>query len=148
MLGLDTTGWADLPDSCFTYTRAGRGLLDVREVTTPMVAELYSPPPGAQRIFHRRKLSRLVRTGRRPDPFHSMHDNGHGFDVHYEVDLRAATIVAADAAVPRPPYRGICDQPQRDIPARIGSRPSSLRKRAGPPGRRRGCRLYDPRQTS
>jgi len=143
---LDTTGWADLPDSCFTYTRAGRALLDVREVTTPMVAELYSPPPGAQRIFHRRKLSRLVRTGRRLDLFHSMHDNVHGFDIHYEVDLGAGTIVGADAVVSRLPYRGLCDEPQRNIAAMIGEPADALlRKRAQTLlGGAEGCaQLYD-----
>lgn len=127
---LDTTGWADLPDSCFTYTRAGRALFDTRQVTTPMLPVLYSPPPGAPRVFHRRKLSRLVRTGRRLDLFHAMHDTVHGFDIHYEVDLEAGTIVAADSVVSRVPYRGICDEPQRKVATMIGQPADALlRKR-------------------
>ncbi|HAM58362.1 MAG TPA: hypothetical protein DCQ64_24280, partial [Candidatus Rokubacteria bacterium] len=115
-------------------------------MTTPMVAELYSPPPGAQKIFHRRKLSRLVRTGRRLDLFHSMHDNVHGFDIHYEVDLGAGTIVGADAVVSRLPYRGLCDEPQRNIAAMIGEPADALlRKRAQTLlGGAEGCaQLYD-----
>ncbi|MBI2528881.1 MAG: DUF2889 domain-containing protein [Candidatus Rokubacteria bacterium] len=127
---LDTSGWADLPDSCFTYTQAGRALFETREVSTPMAAQLYSPPPGAVKIFQRRKLSRLVRTGRRLDLFHSMHDNVHGFDLHYEVDLGAGAIVAADAVVSRLPYRGICDEPQRKIASMVGQPVDALlRKR-------------------
>ena len=143
---LDTKGWADLPDSCFTYTRAGRALLDTREVTTPMAAQFYSPPPGAQKVFHRRKRSRLVRTGTRLDLFHSMHDNCHGFDVHYEVDLDAGTIVGADAVVSRLPYRGLCDEPQRKIAAMIGQPVDGLlRKRIQAHlGGAEGCaQLYD-----
>src|SRR5438093_157390 len=29
---LDTTGWIDLPDSCFTYSDAGRALFGIRHV--------------------------------------------------------------------------------------------------------------------
>ena len=36
---LDTTGWVDLPDSCFTYSEAGRALFGTRAVTTPMVPD-------------------------------------------------------------------------------------------------------------
>ncbi len=143
---LDTTGWADLPDSCFTYTGAGRALFDGREVTTPMAAQLYSPPPGAVKIFQRKKLSRLVRTGRRLDLFHSMHDNVHGFDLHYEIDLGAGTIVAADAVVSRLPYRGICDEPQEKIASMIGQPVGALlRKRTQTVlGGAAGCaQLYD-----
>lgn len=143
---LDTTGWADLPDSCFTYTQAGRALFDAREVTTPMAAQLYSPPPGAVKIFQRKKLSRLVRTGRRLDLFHSMHDNVHGFDLHYEIDLGAGTIVAADAVVSRLPYRGICDEPQGKIASMIGQPVDGLlRKRTQTVlGGAAGCaQLYD-----
>jgi hypothetical protein len=143
---LDTTGWADLPDSCFTYTQAGRALFDTREVTTPMLPTLYCPAPGAAKVFHRKKLSRLCRTGRRLDLFHSMHDTVHGFDIHYEVDLAANRIVAADAVVSRVPYRGVCDEPQRKIAAMIGQPADALlRKRSGGLlGGAEGCaQLYD-----
>ncbi len=143
---LDTTGWADLPDSCFTYTQAGRALFDTREVTTPMLPSLYSPAPGAAKVFHRRKLSRLCRTGRRLDLFHAMHDTVHGFDIHYEIDLEADRIVAADAVVARVPYRGVCDEPQRKIAAMIGQPADALlRKRASALlGGAEGCaQLYD-----
>jgi hypothetical protein len=143
---LDTAGWVDLPNSCFTYSQAGRALLDIRPVTTPMVQSLYSPPPGATKIFHRKKRARLVRTGPRLDLFHSMHDNVHGFDVHYQIDLEAARIVAADSVTSRLPYRGICDEPQRKIDALVGEPvDATLRKRIQTMlGGEGGCaQLYD-----
>jgi hypothetical protein len=88
---LDTASWEDLPNSCFTYSAAGRALLSSRAVTVPATLDLYTPPPGARKIFVRRRLSRLVRTGRRLHLFHSLHDNVHGFDVHYEVIQSAAS---------------------------------------------------------
>jgi hypothetical protein len=112
---LDTTGWVDLPDSCFTYSAAGRALFGTRPVTTPMVTALYSPPPGAQKVFARKKVARLVLTGRRLHLFHSMHDNVHGFDLHYEVDLDRGIVVAADSITSRLPYSGICSEPQGKI---------------------------------
>jgi hypothetical protein len=112
---LDTTGWVDLPDSCFTYSEAGRALFGTRPVTTPMVATLYSPPPGARKVFARKKVARLVLTDRRLHLFHSMHDNVHGFDLHYELDLDRGTVVAADSVTSRLPYAGICSEPQGKI---------------------------------
>jgi hypothetical protein len=112
---LDTTGWVDLPDSCFTYSPDGRALFGTRPVTTPMVAALYGPPPGAQKVFTRKKVARLVLTGRRLHLFHSMHDNVHGFDVHYELDLDRGVVVAADSVTSRLPYSGICSEPQGKV---------------------------------
>jgi len=112
---LDTTGWVDLPDSCFTYSEAGRALFGTRPVTTPMVTTLYSPPPGARKVFSRKKVARLVLTGRRLHLFNSMHDNVHGFDLHYELDLDRGTVVAADSVTSRLPYSGICSEPQGKI---------------------------------
>lgn len=127
---LDTTGWADLPNSCFTYSQDGRALIGTRPVSTPMVRELYSPPPGARKIFVRRKRSRLVRTGNRLHLFHAMHDNVHGFDIHYEIDLDRGVIVSADSVTSRLPYPGICSEPQRRIAALIGQpADAGLRKR-------------------
>ena len=143
---LDTTGWADLPNSCFTYSAAGRALLDTRPVTTPMVPELYCPPAGATRIFHRRKLARLVRTGPRLDLFLAMHDNVHGFDIHYEVDLGRGRIAAAHSVTSRLPYRGICDEPQGKIAGLVGERvDAQLRRRIQSAiGGEGGCaQLYD-----
>jgi hypothetical protein len=112
---LDTTGWVDLPDSCFTYSPAGRALFGTRPVSTPMVSALYSPPPGAMRVFTRKKVARLVLTPPRLHLFHSMHDNVHGFDLHYELDLDRGVIVAADSVTSRLPYAGICTEPQGRI---------------------------------
>jgi len=143
---LDTTGWVDLPNSCFTYSEAGRALLGTRPVTTPMTPALYTPPPGARRIFVRKKRSRLVLTARRLHLFHSMHDNVHGFDLHYEVDLDSGTIVAADSITSRLPYQGICTEPQRKVTAMIGQpADASLRKRMQVLlGGEAGCaQLYD-----
>jgi len=143
---LDTTGWIDLPGSCFTYSSAGRALLGTRIVSTPMVADLYSPPPGARRIFVRKKVVRLVRTGSRLHLFHSMHDNVHGFDLHIEIDLDTATVAAADSIVSRLPYQGICTEPQGKIAALVGQpADEGLRKRIQTQlGGESGCaQLYD-----
>ncbi|HKX04281.1 MAG TPA: DUF2889 domain-containing protein [Methylomirabilota bacterium] len=127
---LDMAGWVDLPDSCFTYSPAGRALFGTRPVSSPMVPALYSPPPGARGIFTRRKVARLVLTGPRLHLFHSMHDNVHGFDVHYEIDLDRETIVAADSITSRLPYAGICTEPQARIESLRGQAvDAALRKR-------------------
>jgi hypothetical protein len=143
---LDTTGWIDLPGSCFTYSAAGRALLETRVVSTPMVADLYSPPPGARRIFVRKKVMRLVRTGSRLHLFHSMHDNVHGFDVHIEIDLETGTVAAADSITSRLPYQGICTEPQGKIGSIVGQpADGELRKRIQTQlGGESGCaQLYD-----
>ena len=143
---LDREAWADLPDSCFTYSAAGAELLAARAVTSPMSTAFYSPAPGARRIFQRRKLARLVRTGPRLDLFHAMHDEVHGFDVHYEIDLERAVIAAAHSVTSRLPYRGICDEPQRRIDAMVGQAvDAGLRKRIQAVlGGEAGCaQLYD-----
>ncbi|HTI53092.1 MAG TPA: DUF2889 domain-containing protein [Verrucomicrobiae bacterium] len=143
---LDMAGWVDLPDSCFTYSAAGRALVGTRPVTSPMVPALYSPPPGARDVFTRRKVARLVLTGRRLHLFHSMHDNVHGFDLHYEVDLDQGTIVAVDSITSRLPYAGICTEPQARIECLRGQPvDAALRKRIqGQLGGIAGCaQLYD-----
>ncbi len=143
---LDMAGWVDLPDSCFTYSPAGRALFGTRPVSSPMVPALYSPPPGALGIFTRRKVARLVVTGPRLHLFHSMHDNVHGFDVHYEIDLDRGTIVAADSITSRLPYAGICSEPQSRIESLRGQAVDvALRKRIqGMLGGIGGCaQLFD-----
>jgi len=143
---LDTTSWADLPNSCFTYSAAGRALLDTRPVSVPMGPDVYSPPPGAMKVFARKKLSRLVRTGSRLHLFHSMHDHVHGFDIHYEVDLGSNRIVAAHSVTSRLPYMGVCTEPQEKISALVGqSADALLRKRIQALiGGETGCaQLYD-----
>jgi hypothetical protein len=143
---LDTTGWIDLPGSCFTYSGAGRALFETRTVSSPMVADLYSPPPGARRIFVRKKVMRLVRTGTRLHLFHSMHDNVHGFDLHIEIDLEAGTVAAADSSTSRLPYQGICTEPQGKLASLIGQgADGTLRKRIQTQlGGESGCaQLYD-----
>ena len=127
---LDMAGWVDLPDSCFTYSPAGRAIFGTRPVASPMVPALYSPPPGMRGVFTRKKVARLVLTGRRLHLFHSMHDNVHGFDLHYEVDLDRGTIAAADSITSRLPYEGICSEPQIRI--------QSLRGQAVDAGLRKG----------
>lgn len=143
---LDTTGWVDLPDSCFTYSPAGHALFGTRPVSTPMVPTLYSPPSGAPKIFARRKVARLVLTARRLHLFHSMHDNVHGFDLHYEVDLDRGVIVAADSVTSRLPYAGICNEPQARIKSLLEQpADAQLRKRIQSLiGGSSGCaQLYD-----
>lgn len=127
---LDTTGWAELPNSCFTYSPSGRALFGTRPVHTPMTRDLYCPPAGARRVFVRRKLARLVRTGTRLHLFNAMHDNVHGFDLHYEVDLDLGVVAAADSVVSRLPYTGICTEPQGRIRELVGLPvDAALRKR-------------------
>ena len=143
---LDTTGWIDLPNSCFAYSDAGRALFATREVTTPMVPDLYSPPPGACRVFVRRKVARLERRGARLALFNSMYDNVHGFELRYEVDLGAGVIVAAESRTPRLPYLGICTEPQARIASLVGQAVDpDLRKRMQALiGGSSGCaQLYD-----
>jgi hypothetical protein len=143
---LDTTGWIDLPDSCFTYTEAGRSLFATRTVATPMGPDLYSPRPGQARVFVRRKVARLERRAGRLVLTHSMHDNAHGFDLTYEIDLASGRIVRADHLTSRLPYMGICSEPQARIRAMLGQPvDEGLRKRAGEAlGGAAGCaQLYD-----
>jgi len=143
---LDMAGWVDLPDSCFTYSPSGRALFGTRPVSSPMVPALYSPPPGARDVFTRRKVARLVLTGRRLHLFSSMHDNVHGFDLHYEIDLDEGTIVGVDSITSRLPYAGICTEPQSRIESLRGQPvDGTLRKRIqGELGGIQGCaQLHD-----
>jgi hypothetical protein len=143
---LDTTGWTDLANSCFTYTDAGRSLFGTRAVTTPIQADIYSPRPGQTRVFERRKIARLERRDGRLRLFHSMHDNVHGFEVIYEIDLANDRIVRAEHVTPRLPYMGICTEPQRKIGALLGeTADSGLRQRIQTHlGGESGCaQLYD-----
>ena len=143
---LDMAGWVDLPNSCFTYSPAGHALFGTRPVSSPMVPALYSPPAGARAVFTRKKLARLVLTGRRLHLFHSMHDNVHGFDLHYEVDLDRGTFVAVDSITSRLPYAGICGEPQSRIESLRGQPvDAALRKRIQEQlGGIAGCaQLYD-----
>jgi hypothetical protein len=143
---LDSAGWVDLPNSCFTYSAAGRAVLDSRPVRAAARPDLYSPPEGARGVFQRRKLARLVRTDERLDLFHAMHDDIHGFDLHLEVDLARGVIVAADSVASRLPYRGICDEPQGRLAGLVGqAMEPALRKRIQTVlGGETGCgQLYD-----
>ena len=143
---LDMTGWVDLPNSCFTYTDAGRSLFGMRAIATPMQPDLYSSRTGQQRVFERKKVARLARREGRLALFHSMHDNVHGFEITYEIDLATAAIVRAEHVTPRLPYMGICSEPQRKIAALLGeTADDGLRRRIqGHLGGETGCaQLYD-----
>jgi hypothetical protein len=143
---LDTTGWIDLPNSCFTYSAAGRALFGTRPITTPMQADLYRPRPGQPRVFERSKHARLERRDGRLTLFHAMHDNVHGFELTYEIDLASGRFVRAEHATPRLPYMGVCSEPQRRIAALLGETlDGGLRERiqshlGGPSG---CAQLYD-----
>jgi hypothetical protein len=128
---LDTTGWAaELPDSCFTYSAAGRALLGMRPVAVAAVPDLYSPRPGQRGVFERRKVARLERAGGRLRLFHSMHDNVHGFELRCEIDLASGRVVHAEHVTPRLPYAGICSEPQHRLAALVGEPvDAGLRKR-------------------
>ena len=143
---LDMVGWADLPDSCFTYSDAGRRLFGTRPIVAASTPPLYSPRPGQQKVFERRKVLRLERRDGRVTLFHSMHDTVHGFEVHYEIEAATGRIVKAEHATPRLPYMGVCSEPQRRIAALVGETvDADLRKRiqthlGGPAG---CAQLYD-----
>jgi hypothetical protein len=143
---LDMSGWIDLPNSCFTYTEAGHSLFGTRPIATPMQPDLYSSRPGQRRVFERKKVARLARGDGRLALFHSMHDNVHGFEITYEIDLATGRIVRAEHITPRLPYMGICSEPQRKITALLGeTADDGLRRRIqGHLGGETGCaQLYD-----
>ena len=143
---LDTTGWVDLPDSCFTYSAAGRALFATRTVASPMVPDLYSPRPGQRRVFVRKKVARLERRGGTLALFHSMHDDVHGFEIAYEIHAASRRILRAHAVTPKLPYMGICSEPQRRIDVLVGEIvDDGLRKRIQTHlGGAAGCaQLYD-----
>ena len=143
---LDTTGWIDLPDSCFAYSAAGHALFASRAVVSPMQPDLYSPRPGQQRVFVRRKVVRVERVDGRLHLFHSMHDNVHGFDLTYEIDAASGRIERAESVTSRLPYAGICSEPQGRIKALVGETvDAGLRKRlSGHVGGVSGCaQLFD-----
>jgi hypothetical protein len=143
---LDTTGWADLPDSCFTYGAEGRKLFGTRTIVAAMTPELYSPRPDQRGVFERGKVARIERREGRLALYHSMHDNVHGFEIVYEIDLASGVIVRAEHQTPRLPYAGICSEPQRRIAAMLGETlDEGLRRRAASHlGGVAGCaQLYD-----
>jgi Protein of unknown function (DUF2889) len=49
-----------------------------------------------------------------------MHDNAHGVELTYEVDLATGRIVRAESLTSRLPYSGICSEPQRKIETLLG----------------------------
>jgi hypothetical protein len=127
---LDTTGWSDLPDSCFTYSEAGRALFATQTVVAAMRPDLYSPSPGQARVFVRRKVARLERGDGILSLFHSMHDDVHGFEVTYDVDPVSGRVLRAHSLTPKLPYAGICSEAQRRIDALVGETvDDGLRKR-------------------
>ena len=144
---LDIASWADLPGSCFTYGERGRALLDVAAGHRGGDARSLQPA--------RRRPARFSTGGgcfascapaSRLDCFHAMHDNVHGFDVHFEIDLERGVIVGAHSVTSRLPYRGICDEPQARIEAMVGQGvDAGLRKRLQTLlGGEAGCaQLYD-----
>ena len=143
---LDTAGWVDLPNSCFTYSDAGRALFAGRTVMCPSRPDLYSPRPGQRRVFVRRKVARLERTAGTLALFHSMHDDVHGLEISFEVDTVSGRILAARSLTPKLPYMGICSEAQGRIDRLVGETlDDGLRKRIqGHLGGVTGCaQLYD-----
>jgi hypothetical protein len=143
---LDTTGWVDLPDSCFTYSAQGRALFGTRTIVSPMRPDLYSPRPGQSQVFVRRKVARIERVDGRLRLFHSMHDNVHGFDVTVEIDATSGRIERAESVTSRLPYAGICSEPQGRIRSLVGETvDAGVRKRLrGHVGGVSGCaQLFD-----
>jgi hypothetical protein len=73
-------------------------------------------------VFERRKMARLALEGERLRLAHSMHDNVHGFEVVYEVELASGRFVRAESVTPRLPYAGLCSEPQAKIGTLLGER--------------------------
>jgi hypothetical protein len=71
-------------------------------------------------VFERKKVARLTRRDGRLTLFHSMHDNVHGFEVLYEVEMDSGRFVRAESVTPRLPYAGICSEPQGKVRALLG----------------------------
>ncbi len=117
---LDREGWVDLPDSCFTYSDAGGARLGTTSVVAAASPDLYSPRAGQPRVFERSKRASLEREGDRLRLANSMHDNVHGFEIFYEVELASGRIVRADSTISRLPYAGICSEPQGRIQSLLG----------------------------
>lgn len=117
---LDREGWIDLPDSCFTYSEAGAALLATRAVAAAATPDLYCSRPGQLRVFERHKVAELAIEGARLRLAHSMHDNVHGFEVVYEIELASGRFVRAESVTPRLPYAGICSEPQGKVRALLG----------------------------
>jgi hypothetical protein len=143
---LDTSGWIDLPDSCFTYSAEGRALFGTRTVVAPMQSDLYCPAVGQTRVFVRQKIARIERVDGRLRLSHSMHDNVHGFDVTLEIEAATGRIERADSVTSRLPYAGICSEPQSKIHALVGETvDAGFRKRlSGHVGGVSGCaQLFD-----
>jgi len=143
---LDREGFADLPDSCFTYSAAGRALFGTRTVMTQMNADLYSPAPGQTRVFVRTKVTRVDEIDGLHRLFNSMHDNVHGFELTFDVDPATGRILRADSVTSRLPYAGICSEPQGKIKALVGETvDATLRKRlsAHVGGTSRCAQLFD-----
>lgn len=143
---LDMEGWVDIPSSCYTYRPESEALFNEREVKEAATSVIYAPPVGAGRVFNRTKVARLERRDERLILSHSMFDEVHSFQIWYAVDLATGTVVDAGSITPRLPYRGICDDPQRNIASLLGQTVGpELRKRIGLLiGGLSGCaQLYD-----
>lgn len=143
---LDMEGWVDIPSSCYTYRPESEALFKERGIKAAATPVLYAPPVGAGRVFNRTKVARLERRAGRLLLSHSMFDEVHSFQIWYWVDLATGTIVDVGSITPRLPYRGICDDPQRNITSLLGQRVGpELRKRIGVlVGGLSGCaQLYD-----
>jgi hypothetical protein len=143
---LDMAGWVDLPNSCFTYSEAGRAAFDSRSVMAAAVPDLYSPRPGQPKVFERRKVARVERWQDRLRLFQSMHDNVHGFELTLEIAQPTGTVVRAEHVTPRLPYAGVCSEPQGRLAALVGeTADAGLRKRIQTMlGGSSGCaQLYD-----
>ena len=97
-------------------------------------------------VFVRRRVARLERADGILRLFHSMHDDAHGFELTYEIDIATGRVLRAESVTPKLPYQGICSEPQRKIHALAGETvDDGLRKRIqAHVGGVSGCaQLYD-----
>jgi hypothetical protein len=101
----------DLANSCYTYRDESAELFAARDVRCGFSAELYTPKPGAQRVFWRNKsLSIELKPGGYACAS-AMDDRIHDIKLGFDLS-RDGVISNAESRGSRLPYHGICEDAQ------------------------------------
>ena len=130
---LDTTGWVDLPDSCFTYSAAGRALLETRAVTRRRWSRISTARrPARARIFVRKKVdaSRAHRIAAPPLPL----------DARQRPRLRPP--LSRSTWRPRTSWPRRLDHLAAAVPGHLHRAPGQDRRPRGPAGGRRAAQAH------
>ena len=106
----------ELANSCYTYRDASAALFASREVRLGFSADLYTPKPGAKRVFWREKqLSVCVKRDSAGNNFYAckswMNDTVHDIAIMFDL-AHDGTISNAHSTGLRLPYHGICEDAQ------------------------------------